>query len=321
MTPGNPAIDQWHRGVPRLCAGRPSSALASCDLRRRLRRMGRHCASRRRSRRIGLRSWRPDRTSSSSTWKAASCARCWCGRRVVDGGQPLLRLDTTSARTRLRRLVLRKYRLEIMKARLEAEMQLRDSFVFRLRWRARRPIPRSRPCLQRQTIELQARREGRPTKSRCCARRSPASRSVSPATAQASTMQQRTGTLRRGAEGQAASCSRGSSRARPMYWPSSAPKPASPANWATCPGAWPTPRNASRAPSSRSPRRSPRTARHRDGARRRAGADPRRPGCHRAYRDPRPRSRHRRSSSITTRRAPSYRPAPPCSSCYPSTTS
>ena len=41
---------------------------------------------------------------------------------LVEAGQPLLRLDPTAAQAKLRRLVLRKYRLVITKARLEAEI-------------------------------------------------------------------------------------------------------------------------------------------------------------------------------------------------------
>jgi len=79
-------------------------------------------------------------------------------REMVDGGQPLVRLDETSARTRLRRLVLRKYRLEIMQARLEAEMQLRDSFSLPAGLESAKADPEIQAVFQRQKIELQVRR-------------------------------------------------------------------------------------------------------------------------------------------------------------------
>src|SRR5262245_21171356 len=41
---------------------------------------------------------------------------------VVDGGQTLFRLDDTAAKSKLRRLVLRKYRLVATSARLNAEL-------------------------------------------------------------------------------------------------------------------------------------------------------------------------------------------------------
>jgi len=42
---------------------------------------------------------------------------------VVDGGQALFRLDDTAAKSKLRRLVLRKYRLIATSARLNAELK------------------------------------------------------------------------------------------------------------------------------------------------------------------------------------------------------
>jgi HlyD family secretion protein len=41
---------------------------------------------------------------------------------LVEKDQPLLRLDPTAAQAKLRRLILRKYRLVVTKARLEAEI-------------------------------------------------------------------------------------------------------------------------------------------------------------------------------------------------------
>jgi HlyD family type I secretion membrane fusion protein len=48
--------------------------------------------------------------------------------QLVEADQPLVRLDETSALTKLRRLVVRRHRLVIMKARLEAEISGRPSF-------------------------------------------------------------------------------------------------------------------------------------------------------------------------------------------------
>src|SRR6266566_2488249 len=45
---------------------------------------------------------------------------------VVEASQPLLRLDDTAARSKLRRLVLRKYRLIAASARLKAEIDSSD---------------------------------------------------------------------------------------------------------------------------------------------------------------------------------------------------
>jgi HlyD family type I secretion membrane fusion protein len=48
---------------------------------------------------------------------------------LVEAGQPLLRLDPTAAEARLRRLVLRRHRLLILKARLEAEARGEEHFT------------------------------------------------------------------------------------------------------------------------------------------------------------------------------------------------
>lgn len=49
--------------------------------------------------------------------------------QVIEAMQPLIRLDPTAAEARLRRLVLRRHRLVIMKARLEAEASGKDDFA------------------------------------------------------------------------------------------------------------------------------------------------------------------------------------------------
>jgi HlyD family secretion protein len=76
---------------------------------------------------------------------------------LVEAGQTLLRLDDTAATSRLRRLVLRNYRLLVMKARLETELAGKSSF----------PVPEGlvgdddpeiRGIIERQRTELLARR-------------------------------------------------------------------------------------------------------------------------------------------------------------------
>ena len=57
----------------------------------------------------------------------------------VEAGQALARMDSTSAGARLRRLVLKEYRLLAMRARLEAEMRARTAWTCRQAWRAARP--------------------------------------------------------------------------------------------------------------------------------------------------------------------------------------
>ena len=47
---------------------------------------------------------------------------------LVEAGQTLVRLDDTPAKAKLRRLVLREYRLLIMQARLEAQIDGKDGF-------------------------------------------------------------------------------------------------------------------------------------------------------------------------------------------------
>src|SRR5882672_956492 len=46
---------------------------------------------------------------------------------IVEQNQVLVRMDDTAAKAKLRRLVLKKYRLLAMKARLEAEMRSSDA--------------------------------------------------------------------------------------------------------------------------------------------------------------------------------------------------
>jgi HlyD family secretion protein len=76
---------------------------------------------------------------------------------LVEAGQPLLRLDATAANARLRRLVTRTYRLTLMKARLEAELEGMDSFDLPEPF-VRSDDPEVRSIHARQIVELRARR-------------------------------------------------------------------------------------------------------------------------------------------------------------------
>jgi HlyD family type I secretion membrane fusion protein len=76
---------------------------------------------------------------------------------LVEQDQPLMRLDPTAANARLRRLVLRKYRLMITKIRLEAEIEERTALIMppSLRDQADEEID---AIFQRQSRELRARK-------------------------------------------------------------------------------------------------------------------------------------------------------------------
>jgi HlyD family secretion protein len=69
-----------------------------------------------------------------------------------------VRLDETAAKTKLRRLVLRKYRLSIMLARLEAEMQSRASFDMPAALASEAADPEVQAVFERQKVELAVRR-------------------------------------------------------------------------------------------------------------------------------------------------------------------
>jgi HlyD family type I secretion membrane fusion protein len=77
---------------------------------------------------------------------------------LVEVEQPLVRLDETAAKTKLRRLVLRKYRLSIMLARLEAEMQSRASFDVPPTLAKEATDPEIAALFERQRVELAVRR-------------------------------------------------------------------------------------------------------------------------------------------------------------------
>lgn len=76
---------------------------------------------------------------------------------LVEAGQTLLRLDDTAATSRLRRLVLRNYRLLVMKARLEAELAGKASFRVPDAL-AGDDDPEIKGIIERQMAELLARR-------------------------------------------------------------------------------------------------------------------------------------------------------------------
>jgi HlyD family secretion protein len=77
---------------------------------------------------------------------------------LVEAEHPLVRLDETAAKTKLRRLVLRKYRLSIMLARLEAEMQSRASFDMPAALASEAADPEVQAVFERQKVELAVRR-------------------------------------------------------------------------------------------------------------------------------------------------------------------
>ncbi|MDA9500121.1 secretion protein HlyD [Bradyrhizobium sp. CCBAU 11357] len=82
---------------------------------------------------------------------------------VVEANQVLLRMDDTPANAKLKRLVLKKYRLLAMKARLEAEISSSDSIEIPAEFRENARDPEIRAILERQRAELQARRASRVT--------------------------------------------------------------------------------------------------------------------------------------------------------------
>ena len=63
---------------------------------------------------------------------------------LVEAGQTLVRLDDTPAKAKLRRLVLREYRLLTMQSRLEAQIDSQDR-ISRCRRRSA-PTPTTRRC-------------------------------------------------------------------------------------------------------------------------------------------------------------------------------
>lgn len=77
---------------------------------------------------------------------------------VVEANQVLVRMDDTAANAKLRRLVLKKYRLLAMKARLEAEMSSSDSIQTPAAFSESARDAEINAILERQRAELRARR-------------------------------------------------------------------------------------------------------------------------------------------------------------------
>src|SRR3954464_6405977 len=77
---------------------------------------------------------------------------------VVEANQVLARMDDTAANAKLRRLVLKKYRLIAMKARLEAEMRASDTIETPSAFAQSARDPEIEAILDRQRAELRARR-------------------------------------------------------------------------------------------------------------------------------------------------------------------
>lgn len=78
---------------------------------------------------------------------------------VVEAGQTLLRLDETPAKAKVRRLTLREYRLYTAQARLEAQINGKDSFELPKNLAASADDPEVQQIYARQKIELQAKRQ------------------------------------------------------------------------------------------------------------------------------------------------------------------
>jgi HlyD family type I secretion membrane fusion protein len=77
---------------------------------------------------------------------------------VVEANQTLVRMDDTAAGAKLRRLVLKKYRLIAMKARLEAEMSASETIETPAAFSGSARDPEVKAILERQRAELRARR-------------------------------------------------------------------------------------------------------------------------------------------------------------------
>jgi HlyD family type I secretion membrane fusion protein len=82
---------------------------------------------------------------------------------VVEANQVLVRMDDTAANSKLRRLVLKKYRLLAMKARLEAEMSSSETIATPTAFSESVRDPEIQAILERQRAELWARRASRVT--------------------------------------------------------------------------------------------------------------------------------------------------------------
>ena len=77
----------------------------------------------------------------------------------VEAGQTLVRLDDTPAKAKLRRLVLRQYRLLTMQSRLEAQIDGKQDFALPQALGAHAKDPEVAQIFARQKMELKARRQ------------------------------------------------------------------------------------------------------------------------------------------------------------------
>ena len=78
---------------------------------------------------------------------------------LVEAGQTLVRLDDTPAKAKLRRLVLREYRLLTMQSRLEAQVDKKQDFALPEALGTYAKDPEVQQILARQKMELKARRQ------------------------------------------------------------------------------------------------------------------------------------------------------------------
>jgi HlyD family secretion protein len=78
---------------------------------------------------------------------------------LVEAGQTLVRLDDTPAKAKLRRLVLREYRLLTMQSRLEAQIAAKQDFALPEALGAYANDPEVAQIFARQKMELKARRQ------------------------------------------------------------------------------------------------------------------------------------------------------------------
>jgi HlyD family type I secretion membrane fusion protein len=78
---------------------------------------------------------------------------------IVEKGQALIKLDDTAAQTKLRRLKIRNYRLEAVKARLEAQLQDQASLTLPASLEAAKSDPDVQKVIARQIIELDVKRQ------------------------------------------------------------------------------------------------------------------------------------------------------------------
>src|ERR1700704_4105416 len=85
---------------------------------------------------------------------------------VVEANQILIRMDDTAANAKLRRLVLKKYRLIALKARLEAEMNSLETIEIPAAFSGSARDPEVKAILERQRAELRARRASLATEER-----------------------------------------------------------------------------------------------------------------------------------------------------------